>query len=212
MSDTPKNYPLTWPSHKPRRRRADRLRGDFSADGKRITLDAATDRLEAEIQRLGGVYPLLSSNVELRMDGRPRADRSPPADGGVCVYFQIKGTPYAMASDTYREASQNIAAIAETIKASRMIERYGVVAAAETLQAFAALPPPAPGGRAIEQGAPPRPWHEVLGIMPSAADKETILALYRAKLKRAHPDTGGSDLLMHELSRAKDEGLKAVGA
>lgn len=212
MSGAPTNYPLTWPSHKPRRKLADRVRGGFTSDGKLITLDAATDRLEAEISRLGGVYPLLSSNVELRMDGRPRMDRSPPADGGVCVYFQIKETPYAMACDSYREAQHNIAAIAETIKASRMIERYGVVTAAETLQAFAALPPPAPGGRTLEQPAPSRPWHEVLGIMPAHADREAILALYRAKAKRAHPDGGGSITLMAELNRAKDEGLKAVSA
>lgn len=212
MSDAPKNFPLSWPPHKARRKAADRVRGGFSASGKRITLAAAGDRLEEEVTRLGGVYAVLSSNIELRMDGRPRADRTPPYDPGVCLYFQLKGEPYAMACDTYNEVAQNIAAIAEHIKATRMIERYGVATAAETLQAFAALPPPVPGGRTLEQPAPSRPWHEVLGIMPAHADREAILALYRAKAKRAHPDSGGSITLMAELNRAKDEGLKAVSA
>jgi len=101
-------YPLAWPAHRPRRHAHSRVRGDFSekVDGKTrsVSLTTAFDRLEAEVQRLGGVYPLLSSNVELRMDGRPRRDRSPPLDPGVCVYFSIKGTPYALAGTNLPDA------------------------------------------------------------------------------------------------------------
>ncbi len=197
----PQRFPLAWPAHKARTPAKNRMRGDFSANGKRISMDAATQRLEDEVGRLGGVYPLLSSNLELRMDGRPRMDRGAPSDPGVCLYFQIKGTPYAMGCDTYTEVQQNVAAIAEHIKATRLIVRYGVATAAETLQAFAALPAPdsaLPGAR---------PWREVLGFAPSfpsvdltrAEVLDLIGKRYRAKAQGA----AGEDALV-PLNLARD--------
>jgi hypothetical protein len=102
----PQRFPLAWPHHRPRTKAADRRRGEFVANHKAITLSAAADKLEDQIERLGGHSALLSSNVETRMDGRPRADRAPPADPGVCVYFVLKGKPLAMACDTFTKVEQ----------------------------------------------------------------------------------------------------------
>lgn len=220
MSASPQRYPLAWPAHRPRRRPQDRVRGDFQAAGKAITLAAAADKLEDQIERLGGKYPILSSNIELRMDGRPRADRSPPADPGACVYFELKGRPMAMACDAYTTVQMNIAAIANHIDAVRRQERYGVASAEESLQAFAALPAPgaiALGGRT--------PW-QILGLearrvkalgmhTDSAEERSTIWRncidrAFRPLAAKAHPDAGGSDAAMAELNAARDAALKEL--
>jgi hypothetical protein len=209
----PTRYPLAWPNGRPRTRQ--RRRGTFSVStggkARQVTITAAADRLEAEIEKLGGVYPLLSSNLETRIDGRPRADRATPADPGVCVYFQLKGAPYVLACDTFDEVAQNIAALAAHIEATRRIERYGVASAAETLQAFAALPPPGP--------PPARPWWEVLGLAPNIGDllhtpelrRTVIQTVWKDLALNAHPDRGGSDAIMAELNAARAEALKALG-
>lgn len=198
MTDTPTRFPLAWPTG--RQRKKHRIRGQFSqakdgGSGQRpISIATATERLEDQLQRLGGTLPILSSNLELRLDGRPRADRGAPADPGVCLYFQMKGQPYAMACDTFNEVAQNIAAIANHIEATRRIERYGVATAAETLQAFSALPPPM-------VTPPPVDWRKVFGLAPGAVmTGEEISALYRIKAKaRAHDEAA-----LQELNVARD--------
>ena len=177
MIESHQRYPLAWPEHRPRRRAADRVRGDFKAADKRITIAAAVDRLELEIERLGGTNALLSTNIETRMDGRPRAG-SVPADPGVCLYFTLKGRPVAMPCDTFGEVAQNIAALAAHIDSLRRQERYGVATTEDSLQAFMALPAPsatALGGRTI--------W-DILGLDAPATTVEEVQAAYRAKAKQ----------------------------
>lgn len=202
---SPTAYPLTWPAHRPRRRARDRVRGDFSEkfEGKTrpVQLNTAFDRLEAEVRRLGGIYPVLSTNVELRQDGVPRRDRSPPEDPGVCVYFQLAGEPYALACDTYSNVAQNIAAVANHIDTLRRQERYGVATAAESLRAFQALP--SPGSQNVRQ------WWEVLGVTARPALNEVETA-YRRLAAERHPDRGGSDAAMAELNAAREAARRAL--
>jgi hypothetical protein len=209
MTD-PTRFPLAWPTGRPRRKASARRRGTFSmaAEGaktKPVGLSQACARLQDQIERLGGIYPVLSTNVELRLDGRPRADRGAPADPAAAVYFHLKSEPYAMACDTYTEVAQNIAALAAHIEATRRIERYGVATAAETLRAFSALPPP-PGESVITmpQAKPARAWWEFFGVMREVADVETIQTLYRAKARKTAP----SELL--ELNLARDAALAEI--
>lgn len=205
MTDTPEptRFPLAWPSHKGRKTPYQRRSGNFKANGSFISVAKAVMRVDAELTRLNATYPLISSNVEFRLDGLPRSDRPAPSDPGVCVYFMLKGKPYAMACDGYTNVAQNIAAIAAHLEASRAIERHGVATAAETLQAFTALPPPA-------DTKPKRPWWEVLGIQRDGATEEDIKAMFRSKARRAHPDQGGTADAMSELNEAFREGLAEV--
>lgn len=200
----PQAYPLAWPVHRKRRPWAARVRGDFSekveSKTRLVTLDTACDRLEAEVRRLGGIYPLISTNVELRMDGRPRRDRAMPSDPAVCVYFQLAGKPYALACDTYTEVAQNIAAVANHIDTLRRQERYGVATAAESLQAFQALPGP---------GSAPRPWEEVLELQRPVSASQIDVA-YRRLAAKHHPDAGGSTAAMAALNAARDAARKAL--
>jgi hypothetical protein len=201
----PTRYPLAWPAGRPRRPWQQRTRGQFGEKGegdktRRVSLATAVQRVRTEVERLDGIYPLISSNMELRRDGFPRGDRAAPGDPGVCVYFQLRGKPYAMACDRYDEVSQNVAAIAAHIEATRRIERYGVATAAETLQAFEALPAPFDAVR---------DWRKILG------DCDTVTGVrdaWRAKAQEAHPDKGGHHAAMAELNAARDAALKELSA
>lgn len=195
-------FPLAWPAHKPRTPSTRQKAGKFAANGSPISMAAAIKRAMDEIGRLGGIYGLISSNVEVRLDGLPRSGQRAPADPGVCLYFQLRGKPYAMACDAYTKVEQNLAAIAAHIEATRAIERHGVATAAETLQAFVSLP---------SNAAPaPRPWWDVLGL-PRSTTRARLEAQYRLKARSAHPDAGGSDAAMSELNAARDAGLTEVG-
>ena len=189
-------YPLAWPSHRPRTPWAHRKPWQFRAGDKPISRARAMQRLQDEVARLGGANILVSSDLELRRDGQPHLGKSEPADPGVCLYFSMKGQPYAMACDTYDSLAQNVAAIANHIEATRRIERYGVASASESLKVFVALP------------APPKA-HELLGISANA-DEATIRTAWRGLIATNHPDQGGSEARAAELNAARDDMLRRL--
>lgn len=197
----PSAYPLAWPMGKPRTASHRRRRAAFKRNGGSLSVAAGADRVEAEVGRLGGRYLLISSDLQVRLDGRPRSGQPNPADPGVCVYFQIGADPYAMACDQYTTAADNLAAIAAHIEATRAITRYGVATAAETLRAFLALPDPT--------AAVSRQWWEVLGVTARPAPSEVDSA-YRRLAAERHPDRGGTDEQMAELNAARDAARKAL--
>lgn len=204
MTATP--YPLQWPASRPRTRAADRKYGRFNRKEyvgvntwqttKEMTVAEALKRLQGELDRIGANYPVVSSNLEIRLDGLPRSGQRQPDDPGVAVYFQLRGKPHCLPCDTYREVHSNIAAVAAHIAATRAIERHGVASVAEMFSGFAALP--APGSA---------PWWQILQVVESASRDEIEAAFKRLALER-HPDRGGSDAMMAELNAAREQGLK----
>lgn len=198
-------YPLQWPQGRPRKpanRRGDAAFGKRDAKGwlKSLTLAQARDRLQEELDRFRVKSVVLSTNVELRLDGLPKSGQADPADPGVALYFDLGGKPHVLACDTYRRVADNIAALAAHIEATRKIERLGVATAAEMFAGFQALP--APGST---------PWWHILGVAETA-NVEQIEGMYRALARQRHPDRpGGSHDMMADLNRARDAGLKARG-
>lgn len=212
MTEAPTAFPLSWPRGRPRKPRHVQRRHKFTSGGKPISMAVARSRLQAELDRLGATYPLLSTNIELRLDGQPRSGRSAPHDPAACVYFSLKGKPFALGCDTFDTVEGNVAALAAHIEALRAIERHGVASAAESLEAFVALPPPP---TATTPAA--RPWRDVLGLKPEwpgnlspVAAQAVIQTRWRERATEAHPDTGGSVEKMAALNVARDEALKAV--
>ncbi|WP_303713427.1 hypothetical protein [Brevundimonas naejangsanensis] len=209
MTGAPQRSPLSWPAQRPRTPAHRRQNGKFKQGGGAITVAGAMDRVEAEIQRIGGINALLSSNLDLRLDGRPRSGGSRPADPGVCLYFTLKAEPFALACDTYTEVAQNIAALAAHLDATRAITRHGVASAAETLQAFSALPPPsAPVVRSC--------W-AVLGLtreavmaLPANVRAAAINEAWRGLSREKHPDAGGDQAAQADLNAARAEALKEI--
>jgi hypothetical protein len=190
-------YPLQWPHGRPRAR--GRKVATFSSGGTTITLAAAVKRLRAELERLGAVNPVINSNLRVRLDGSPILNQAAPPDPGVVVFFSLKGKPVAMPCDTYTTIAGNMAAIAEHIKATRMIARYGVATMSEMYAGFAALPAP--------DGAD---WWEVLKL-PRTASRDDIEAAFRTLARERHPDRGGSDHQMAELNAARAKALRDIG-
>jgi len=182
MTDAPAAYPLSWPQGRPRAklrvpgRFATTLRNNpASRKPQPVTLAEARLRLAEEIDRLDGRSPILSSNVELRIDGHPRSGLPEPRDPGAAVYFRLNDRPMVLSCDRYTEVAQNIAAIAAHIDAVRRIERYGVATAEQLFTGFLALPAPI----VMDD------WRTALGNPATLAEAE---AAFRERIAAAHPD------------------------
>jgi hypothetical protein len=202
----PTAYPLAWPAGKARTKSSLRERGRFSRGenvtqtfsngatyshraSRELTVANAVARVQRELDRLGARLPVLSTNLELRLDGLPRSGQRLPEDPGVAVYFQLKGKPLVLACDRYQTVPANLAAIAAHIDAMRTAERHGVGSLEQMFMGFAALP----------SGIAPEDWRAVLGEPKTMADAESA---YREAIKTAHPDVGGSEARAAALNAA----------
>lgn len=172
---------------------------------KRITLPTARERLADQLQRLDAVSVVVSTNMELTRYGEPRADRKPPDDPGVAVYFELHGKDRVLACDRWDSVAGNIAAIANHIDAIRRVDRYGVGTLDQAFAGYDALPPPGANNRP--------PWRKVLGLDERlAVSRADIEASYRAAAKQLHPDMpGGSHQAMAQLNEARDAALAEIG-
>lgn len=178
-------YPLQWPVGKPRVSSPGQSR--FS-----ISQHNATNNLLDEIRRLGGRNAVISTNVELRNDGLPYANRKPPQDRGVAIYFTYKNQSMCFACDKWNAVGDNIYAVAKTIDALRGIERWGTGdMVQQAFSGFAALPAPTAA----------KDWWDVLGVgkhYPTI----NITEAYRNLAKKLHPDNGGKDNEMADVNEA----------
>lgn len=199
-------YPLSWPLARPRTPAPKRRVSPFSTTRESntgwkrrtdLSVSGGIQRLVAALERLGARHIVISSNVEQRNDGYPRSSGREPDDPGVAVYFDLKDKPICMPCDTYTKVAGNLAAVAAHIDATRMIERHGVASIAEMFSGFAMLT--APGAA--------KPWWEVLQCR-SDASTDVIQAQFRRLARDRHPDNGGSNEVMAELSAARDQALR----
>jgi hypothetical protein len=123
-------YPLQWPAGRARKPADARIHGKFNTkrssgrymETKALTVADALARLQDELDRIGARLPVISTNLETRLDGLPRSGQGEPSDPGVALYFQLQGKPHCMPCDTYTRVAQNIAAIAAHIEATRARE------------------------------------------------------------------------------------------
>ena len=183
-------YPLHWPAGWPRTKNPRRSKFD-------VSFEKARQELTWEIERMGGRYPVISTNIPTRRDGYPLASAKEPNDSGVAVYFERKGKQMVFACDRWDKVKDNLRAVQKTIDAMRGIDRWGASEMMErAFSAFEALPPPR------------SPW-TVLGLRPGA-HVDDINEAYRLQAKKAHPDAGGSTDAMAELNRARDAALRQV--
>lgn len=212
-------YPLSWPNGWPRTPPASRKPSPFFSSShngtyrhsSELTITEATKRLYAELERLRvrDADIIVSSNVELRLDGRPRSDQRQQQDPGVAVYFKLKGKDRVMACDRWRTVSGNIAAIAKHIEAIRGIDRWGVGNIEQAFAGYTAIAPPM---------QPKRAWRQVL---QAGIDIETTRngwtlqlaeAAYRRLIAARHPDKGGTHEEAAELNHAITEAREELRA
>lgn len=214
MSEGKTSYPLSWPNGWRRTAPASRQRARFAkgtttvqhwTDGtgaarqnvhrgsKELSVADATRRLIVELGRLGvrDYDFILSTNVQLRLDGLPYSNQKDPADPGAAVYFKLKGQPRALACDRWLRVADNIAAIAAHVEAIRAVDRYGVGTLDQAFAGYAALPPAA------------EDWRSVFGLN-GGATIERVEQVYREMALTAHPDRGGDPAVMSRLNVTRD--------
>jgi len=201
-------FPLQWPLGWPRKRYGQRKVANFSMTRdrgdqgvqKRITavsMEVATERLERQVDFIGGTNPVLSTNVPINMRGIPRGDTN-PADPGAAVYFGVKGRATVLACDSFTRVADNIAGLAAHLDALRRIDRYGVGSLEQALAGYKALP--------ADTAAD---WRLVLfGVREWRGSIEDVKAAYRARARELHPDhTHDDGAAMAHLTRARDYAL-----
>jgi hypothetical protein len=189
------NYPLTWPQGWPKTPAHKQGRSRFNTPFMK-----AMSKLQNELRLLGAKNIVVSSNVPVRKDGMMYSDASKRRviDPGVAVYFQLKGKQMAMARDAYWTPHENLTGLMHAISHMRGLSRHGGDHMMyQAFEGFAALAPP----------SVKRSWWEVLGVSQDASSEE-IYEAFKAKARKAHPDTGGSHSAMAELNSARDEALR----
>ena len=147
---------------------------------------------------MGGKNLIISSNLKVKINGVPYSAQKDGGDPGVSVYFDFKDRKVCMACDTYRAVWENTYAIAQTIRAMRACDRWGVSGILDRLFT---------GFIAITDDAG-RPWHSVLKCSPEASHDE-IKRAYRERMKEIHPDVEGSHEEAILVNKAYEEALKA---
>jgi len=182
---TAEAYPLQWPDGVPRTQR--RQEAAFGNHG----FGRVRDDLLAELRRMGAQHIVLSTNVQLRLDGLPYATFRNPDDPGVAVYFLRKGQQLSMACDRWRKIEHNLRALTLTVAALRGLDRWGSSDLVNRAFAgFAALPPSSAD------------WRSVFGMGSQPLTLSAVRARYRELAMNAHPDRGGSDAQMARLNEA----------
>lgn len=207
-------YPLTWPTGWKRTPAVARTLARFgrselqhstSIPGnswrckRELTVSQAIDRLLDELARLGARDVVISTNLQVRLDGLPRSGQSTPADVGVAAYFTLERADRCLACDRWTRVADNLAALAAHVSALRGIDRWGVGTVDQAFTGYIALPPA------------PEDWVAALGVSRDATLDEVNAAFRRLALV-THPDSGGSHDDMIRLKAARDAARRALTA
>ena len=193
----PLQWPQGWPRTSPYKRGGDNR---FVGRTYGLTMGRARDQLLAELERLGARGVVISSNVELRLDGLPYSQQRRLEDPGVAVYFELRKRQLVMARDAFISVAGNLRSLTLAIEAMRQLERHGGDQMMErAFTGFTAITPP----------DWKKPWREVFGVKPDWSGD--LKSLYREKAKLRHSDHGGDDSLMAELNVAYQEAQRELG-
>lgn len=152
--------------------------------------------LVEEVRRFGGTELIISSNLELKLDGTPRSNQRQPEDRGVAIFFKRNDVDMALACDVYTTVEDNLWALCRTLEALRQIERDGSPSLINrAFKGFAALADP----DALE-------WWQVLHVARTANNAE-IRSAYLRLARQYHPDTGsngGDSVMFDQVQKAYD--------
>lgn len=199
--------PLCWPDNAPRTIPSARKTPLFAEQ----SVASALKYLRSEINRLNKRrwdYDedslIISSNLQIRLDGLPYSNQGEPNDSGVAAYFNLRfwrnGKEYSrhvvLTCDRWRKAVDNLTAIAKDIEAQRARERWGCTTVEQAFQGYLAIPERC-GGLA---------WWDLLGVKPDVAQQD-IKEAFRVLAKTRHPDVGGDRSQWNKLQEAYDQAL-----
>jgi len=167
-----------------------------------VTFSQATDEIETELMtRLEADSWRVSTAAPHRKgDGLPYAGAH-PNDPAVVIRWTKGGNQYAVACDYYDDWRDNARAIGLYVKEKRKMSNRPVTTGQSE---FATARLPSGDGDEISAADPPP--HQVLDIIPDAPEG-VVKAAAREKMKKAHPDQGGSAEALQRVRRAKEQML-----
>lgn len=162
-------------------------------DRQSLSIADTRDRLLKELGLLGAKKVVISSNLELRLDGQLRSSQREPHDPGIAAYFVIKELPHCISCDTWDRVADNLSALARYVEAMRGQIRWGVGDVAMMFAGFKALPNAVvtPVAMTIDEAARflasygDESSHEILLI------RDRYNAAYKKAAKILHPDANG---------------------
>lgn len=161
------------------------------------------DLLEKELGHLKAKDVLIQAYLrreDIRNDGWPRSNARPSNPGVVLTFEVQKGAGRITMSfpcDNFTFWEDNLRAIAKSLEALRMVDRYGVTRNNEQYRGFTALPaadPNAARAAAIAFLASVTGW-------PTSQVINDNQGAYRLAAAALHPDKGGSHERFVELQR-----------
>lgn len=204
MTQQKTSYPLAWPGGWKRTASGSRQRASFSKNHNALSVAEGTKRVLDELRRFGvpDYQVILSTNIQVRLDGLPYSNQKEPQDPGVAAYFKRNGKDQVIATDTYDRVADNLAAIAASLEAMRAIERHGGAQILDrAFLGFTALPQP-------------ENWRDVLGFREGVA--APTLATVRDRWKmlalQHHPDLGGDAEQMARINRAWSDAQRELNS
>jgi len=175
-----------------------RTRAPFKAHATRLW-----DLLERELQRVSARDVVLYGYWrarDFRRDGGVYADARPTEPGVVLEFLRGKDR-MRFACDRFPVWLDNVDAIARSLEALRMIDRYGVTSG-QQYEGFRALPSPAAQGFDSREAALAF-LREVSGVVLDwPIDPDALKQAERVAKSRTHPDHGGDPALFHRVVRA----------
>jgi DnaJ-domain-containing protein 1 len=188
-------YPLSWPAGWPRT-------DDPQLARFKVTMGEAVQHLYDQLDMLGADNIVVSSNMRLRIDGKPLANQNRLDDEGVAVYFDLRGKQQCIPCDKWLYVKDNVRAIGLTVEALRGLERWGAKEMVDAAFAgFKALPASIELSEHMK-----RTWHDVLEVLPTASP-EVIKGAYKRLAGKYHPDnpTSGDEYRFKEVQNAWNE-------
>ena len=206
MNEPKTAYPLSWPVGWRRTQSQYRQRSNFSKARNALSVAEGTKRVLDELRRFGvpDYKVILSTNIQVRLDGLPYSNQKEPQDPGVAVYWKRNGKDQVMATDTYDRVADNLAAIAASLEAMRAIERHGGATILDrAFEGFTALPEP-------------NNWRHVLQMPSDVPTHKTVAEFARDQYKQLalmhHPDRGGDPAKMAEINAAWEAAQRELNA
>ena len=210
MSDWPsglKCQPIVeWPGAHTVRRQASRFDS---------TLGRTQKLLERELRELGAKDVILQIAVpreKFRIDGRPYADAK-PSHPGVILTMSTKHGALSYPCDNFTTWQDNLRAIALSLEALRMVDRYRVTRTGEQYRGFLAIESFAmPAGIRFESvNDAIKKLQRVAAV--EHADAVVLAPLLRRAKFRSHPDTITPDNTSedYDIVLAAEQYLKTQG-
>jgi hypothetical protein len=136
------------------------------------------DLLDRELSHMGAVDVIIQAGFSadsIRLDGWPRG-KAIPMHPACSLQFRTGKETLTFRAILYDRFEDNLRAIALSLEALRVVDRYGVVEG-QQYAGFKRLAPPAPTDFIMTYGD---------------GNTRDVEAIYRAAARRLHPDHGGS--------------------